>query len=226
MRKPPGAWSPQAMQYLKCIGSHVPSAGACGARVGTTESGGGTIPGESRISLATVRPYSAGAGGTCHPDYVSSGEGVDGTAVVFRERLNPPWWVWAVGALLGAPLAIAYGAAFGSPSGWLVFAAYVAILCTTLIATSPVICVDDLVLRAGRARLPLRHIGTASALDAEHMSNAKGIHGDRTAYLVTRNWCSHTGVLIEVTDDTDPHPYWLITSRDPAGLVAALHRSM
>jgi len=153
------------------------------------------------------------------------GEGVDGTDVTFRERLNPPWWVWVVGALLGAPLAVAYGAAFGLLSGWLVFGGYLVILCTTLIATSPVICVDNLVLRAGRARLPLHFVGTVSALDSEHMTNARGINGDRAAFLVTRNWCSHTGVLIEVTDETDPHPYWLVTSRDPAALVAALHRS-
>ena len=153
-------------------------------------------------------------------------EGVDGTAVAFRERLGPPWWVWVVGALLGAPLAVAYGAAFGSLSGWLVCAAYLAILCITLIATSPVICVDDLVIRAGRARLPLHYVGTVSALYPERMSNAKGINGDRAAYLVIRNWCSHTGVLIEVTDETDPHPFWLVTSRDPQGLAAALRRSM
>jgi hypothetical protein len=107
-----------------------------------------------------------------------------------------------------------------------VCAAYLAILCITLIATSPVICVDDLVIRAGRARLPLQYVGTVSALDPERMSNAKGINGDRAAYLVIRNWCSHTGVLIEVTDETDPHPFWLVTSRDPQGLAAALRRSM
>ncbi|MSW85157.1 MAG: DUF3093 family protein [Actinobacteria bacterium] len=215
------------MQNLKCMGNQVPSAGAFGARLGTTASGGGTIPRESRISLATVRPYSAGADGTCHPDSVSApSEGVDGTEVAFLERLNPPWWVWFVGALLGAPLAVAYGAAFGLASGWLVFGAYLVILCTTLITTSPVICVDDLVLRAGRARLPLQFVGTVSALDTDHMTNARGINGNRAAFLLTRNWCSHTGVLIEVTDETDPHPYWLVTSRNPEALVAALHRSV
>ena len=146
--------------------------------------------------------------------------------MAFRERLIPPWWVWIVGALLGMPLAVAYGAAFGSESGWLVGGVYLAILCTTLMATAPVICVDDHVVRAGRARLPLQFVGTISALDPERMSKAKGTNGDRTAYLVTRNWYSHSGVLIEVTDETDPHPYWLVTSRDPEALVAALHRSI
>ena len=173
-----------------------------------------------------MRPYSECAEGTCHPDRVSTPEeGTDGTAVVFRERLGPPWWVWLVGALLGAPLAVAYGAAFGAPSGWLIFCTYLAIVCTTLMGTSPVVCVDDCVLRAGRARLPLRYVGSVSALDAENMSKARGINGHRSAYVVTRNWCSHTGVLVEVTDHSDPHPYWLITSRDPEGLAAALHRS-
>lgn len=157
---------------------------------------------------------------------MSLGEGVDGTVVAFRERLRPPWWVWSVGALLGAPLGVAYGAAFGSLSGWLVYTSYLVILCTTLIATSPVICVDDLVIRAGRARLPLQYVGSISALDTEHMSKARGINGNRAAYLVTRNWCSHTGVLIEVTDETDPHPYWLVTSRDPVALVAAVHHNI
>ena len=83
--------------------------------------------------------------------------------------------------------------------------------------------VDDRVFRAGRARLPLRHVGRIAPLDTEQTRDARGRLADPAAYLCLRSWTSRT-VLVEVEDPDDPHPYWLVSTRrghDLAPVLAA-----
>jgi Kef-type K+ transport system membrane component KefB len=90
-----------------------------------------------------------------------------------------------------------------------------------LAATSTRVRVDDCVLRAGRARLPLTAIGDAEPLDASAMRDARR-HGDPRDYLVLRAWSSRRGVAVAVADPRDPHPRWLISSRHPEQLAQAI----
>jgi hypothetical protein len=50
---------------------------------------------------------------------------------------------------------------------------------------------------------------------------ALGPELDPAAHLVHRAWIGPV-VRIEVTDPDDPTPYWIVSSRDPDALVAAL----
>ena len=97
-----------------------------------------------------------------------------------------------------------------------------AILLGILLALgSPAVAAADGVLVAGRARIPLGLIGQAVPLEAAQMRLARGRELDARAYLCLRGWIAG-GVRVELTDPADPTPYWLVSSRDPAGLAAAI----
>ncbi len=148
-------------------------------------------------------------------------EGVDGTVVAYRERLHAPWYVWALATFLTASLGVAYGFYLGDVAGLSTFAVTEALAAWWLLSTAATVVVDDRVLRAGRARLPLRYVGRIAPLDQDQTRDARGRLADPAAYLCTRGWISRS-VLVEVDDDRDPHPYWLISSRDGHALARAL----
>ena len=89
---------------------------------------------------------------------------------------------------------------------------------------SPVIVVTDEGLRVGTAYLEREFWGQAQAfrgLEARH-ERGPGAHG--LAWLSLRPWIDPV-VKIEVSDPEDPTPYWLISSKNPEALLAALSDS-
>ena len=148
-------------------------------------------------------------------------EGVDGTVAAYRERVHAPVWLWLVGTALTASLGVAYGYRLGTVPGLVTFAVAQALLTWWLVATAPLVVVDDLVLRAGKARLPLRHVGRIAPLDSAQSRDAGGRLADPAAYLCLRSWVSRT-VLVEVEDPEDPHPYWLVSTRHGHDLARVL----
>lgn len=76
-------------------------------------------------------------------------------------------------------------------------------------------------LHAGKARIGLEHVGEVTPLDAEAMRRLAGQDADARAYLLLRPYLKR-GVRVEITDPADPAPYWLISSRRPDRLAAAL----
>ena len=89
---------------------------------------------------------------------------------------------------------------------------------------SPVIVITDEGLRVGTAYLEREFWGQAQAfrgLEARH-ERGPGAHG--LAWLSLRPWIDPV-VKIEVSDPEDPTPYWLISSKNPEALLAALSDS-
>lgn len=145
-------------------------------------------------------------------DAVAAVEGADGTTLAYRERLHAPWPVWLITIALSGMLGVAYGYPLGLTAGVVTFLLVQGLACWLLLATAPLLVVDDRVLRAGRARLPLRYVGRVAPLDPEQSREVRGPRADSAAYLCTRGWISRT-VLVEVDDTDDPHPYWLVSTR-------------
>ncbi len=147
-----------------------------------------------------------------------------GTGPPFRERLlpGPSGWLATVGLGLIAgialyPLAPTVGVVVG------VLAAVGAAV--ALVVTAPVIEVVDGELRAGRAHVPARLLGEVTAVsDAEAMRAELGPRLDARAYVCLRAW-ARTGVKAVLRDPADPTPYWLVSTRRPAELVAAVERA-
>ncbi len=151
-------------------------------------------------------------------------EGQDGENARHRERLHAHWALWAFTVFLTASLGIAYGRALGPLWGAITF--LVTMLCAAwlLLASAPVVQVDDHVLRAGRARLPRQHAGRVRVLSREEVRRLQGVDADSRAFRCVRSWVPGA-VVVEVTDPRDPHPYWLVSTRDPEGLARALATS-
>ncbi|TAK69480.1 MAG: DUF3093 domain-containing protein [Actinomycetota bacterium] len=149
-------------------------------------------------------------------------EGRDGVEVLYAERLVPAWWLWPITFGLAAVLAVAYGYAYGVAVGVVIVVAVQAALVAAILATAVVVRVDDRVFRAGRARLPLRYVGRVRALDPQAAALARGRGADVSAYFVLRTWSTSTAVEVEITDPADPHRSWLVSTRHPHAVVAAL----
>lgn len=149
-------------------------------------------------------------------------EGQDGTAVRFSERLYPRWWVWLVALGFAGVVVIAYWAALGGTAAVVTTVVAAGLIVALFLTGSPVVRVDDQVLRAGQARLPLRHVGRVRALDAATTREISTVGGDPTAHLMLRMMSTQEAVVVEVTDERDPHPYWLVSSGHAARLAAAL----
>ena len=142
---------------------------------------------------------------------------------LYRERLWPRAWVWLLGIGFGSSLGIAYGYAYGATAGWAVGAISTVLLLAGIAwlgMTAVQVWPDRLV--AGRAALPLRWVGRTAALDRERTVEASTTKADARAYLLLRTWAAPTSVVVEVTDPADPHPYWLVSTRRPEELAAAI----
>jgi hypothetical protein len=90
---------------------------------------------------------------------------------------------------------------------------------------SPEVVVEDSaegpVLRAGRAWIPLDQVARPVVLDRAPLRELLGPSSDARAYTCERPWL-HTAVRVDVTDPQDPTPYWVVETRTPDRLVAAL----
>ena len=93
-----------------------------------------------------------------------------------------------------------------------------------LVATSPVISVSLGELVAGRARVPVDLISTVTPFSGEEATLQRGRMLDARAWLLIRGWVSPV-VKIELSDDSDPTPYWIVSTRTPDALVAAVARA-
>lgn len=142
---------------------------------------------------------------------------------VFHERLlpGPGGWLGTVGAgVIAGIVPWPLDPVLGVATGVLVCAIAVAALATT----SPVVRVSAGVLHAGRAHIPLAALGEARPLDPDAMRWELGPGLDARAYVCLRAW-ARTGVRITIDDASDPVPYWLVSTREPQALVAALRSS-
>jgi Protein of unknown function (DUF3093) len=79
-------------------------------------------------------------------------------------------------------------------------------------------------LRAGAATLPLAIAGEVVALDEAQAQALRGPRADPRAFMLLRPYLK-LAVYIEVTGEHQDRPYWLIGTRRPAELAAAIERS-
>jgi hypothetical protein len=139
----------------------------------------------------------------------------------YRERLTVPLTWWVIAVLFAVSLLAAVGFYLGPVWGVSVFVAAVAVAAGLFLSAAVVIEVDDEELRVGRAVIGRSWIGSCRALDAAAAEERGGTGADARAHLVLRPYVP-TAVEITLDDPADPVPYWLISSRRPARLAAAL----
>jgi hypothetical protein len=149
-------------------------------------------------------------------------EGVDGKSPTFQERLWPSAGQWTFAFIMTASLGIAYGRAYGMDLGVIVGIVATIVVAIGMIVNAPLIQIDELNFRVGRARLPIQYVGKIQKLDEEQSRRARSTDANSNAHFQLRGGIKHT-VIVEVTDAQDPHPYWQISSRKPDELISALN---
>lgn len=148
-------------------------------------------------------------------------EGCDGQHVRWRERVWPGAGVWLLAMLMVGSLVIALDAAASAGLAALIGAVVGGLTTWLLMVSSPIIHVDERVIRADRARLPWPYVGDVIALDEREFRAAIGPQAHARAFLVVRPWV-RTGVKVTLRDPRDPHPYWIIGTHRPQRLRQAM----
>lgn len=140
---------------------------------------------------------------------------------MYRERLWPAPWVWALAFGFVGMLGWAMGFALGPAWGVAILAVGAVLVFLVITLTVPTITVDSVHLVAGQACLPRSSVARVQALDGPAMDRAVR-HPAVATYLLVRPWSSRSGVEIALHDPHDPHGCWLLTSRRPSVLTEAL----
>lgn len=138
----------------------------------------------------------------------------------YHERLtpSPAYWLLAlvaggfaaaallpVDALLAAAAGLAAAVATGSWIG--------------RSATAITVAAGE--LRVGAAHLPVALVHRVDILDREETRHALGPGLDARAFVCTRPWVG-TSVRVHLDDPADPTPYWVVVTRRPESLAAAI----
>jgi hypothetical protein len=138
----------------------------------------------------------------------------------YRERLVPPWWLPVVlllivpaTLLVFLPVSIGVGIAVA-------IVLYVGIV-GALLAGAPVVEVRAGELRAGRAHIAVDDLGAADALEDDEARRALRSGWDPADHHVISPW-TRSVVRVAVTDEQDPTPAWVVSTRRPRELAAAI----
>jgi hypothetical protein len=140
----------------------------------------------------------------------------------YRESLRVPvsWWIIAAAAVV--TLFVIVAVPVGTPAGLVVGGlAAVLLLALFLRYGGARVEVDDARLHAGRAEIDRTYLGTVEALTGDDARHAFGRDCDPKAFLVLRSYITGA-VRVQITDPADPAPYWVIATRHPDRLAAAL----
>jgi Protein of unknown function (DUF3093) len=143
--------------------------------------------------------------------------------LIYRERLLPGPMIFVITALI-IPASLLVFLPINMTVGVICAAVLYSACVVLLVIGSPRIEVTDSMLIAGRASLPLPNVGEATGFTGAAATVQRGPQLDARAWLVIRGWISPV-VKVEVLDASDPTPYWIVSTRHPNDLVAALAKA-
>ena len=144
---------------------------------------------------------------------------------VYHERLRVPlpWW------LLGLVVIVILGSELAAGFSWLAGAAVYAVLAAVWVALllswgRPRVEVAGGELTADGARLALAAAGEVATLDRAQTRAISGPRADPAAFSLIRPYLREA-VYVEVTDPAAGPTYWVVGTRHPAALAAAINSS-
>lgn len=144
--------------------------------------------------------------------------------MTYRERVYPRWGTFLVLWLFSTMLGIAYSAAINPWAGSLIFAGIGLGGSLVLVWRSPVIQVFDQSNNAricvGLACIPRDIVSKVDVLTSESMAQTVRTGDYSTAYVEQRGGLP--GVLLQLSDQNDPHGYWLVSTRHPQDFAQSL----
>jgi len=145
-----------------------------------------------------------------------------GGKTLWKERLSVPWWLWPVAFGLAALLATeVYLGAPGRPL-LLPYLVLLPLAGAGLWALGRIrVVIRDGELWVDDARLPVGFVSEVVPLDAAAKRLVLGPHAEPYAFVVHRPWIPGA-VQVHLDDPADPTPYWVVSSRRPEALAAAI----
>lgn len=142
--------------------------------------------------------------------------------VGYDERLHVPLRWWALLTMFLATVLLAFLVATPAWAAFAVTGTLALVAVAVLVGYGAArVSVHDGTFRAGRAQIPVSLLGAPVALDAAASHRVAGVDADARAYLLLRPYVKRS-VRVPVQDPADPAPYWLVSTRRPDRLVAAL----
>ncbi|SEB88802.1 Protein of unknown function [Rhodococcus koreensis] len=149
--------------------------------------------------------------------------------VLYSERLWVPVWWWAVGLFVAGLLAAEVHMGAPGLRAWLPYVLLLPLPVWGLVWLSRlrVEVVEEpsgVHLRVGQAHLPVDVIARVAEVPGSAKSAALGRQLDPAAFVQHRVWVKPMALIV-LDDPEDPTPYWLISTRRPAELLAALDRA-
>jgi len=148
-------------------------------------------------------------------------------STVYRERLWVPVWWWPVAFAAAALLAAEIHMGAEGLRSWLPYVLLFPVPVWVLLWLSRhrIQIAPDATgtpeLRVDRAHLPVGFIARAALVSPTAKSAALGRQLDPAAYVQHRAWIGSMVVLV-LDDPEDPTPYWLVSTRRPEKVLAAL----
>jgi hypothetical protein len=167
----------------------------------------------AEATLGTVDPSSDGS---------QVGDAPAAGAVAYRESLRTPWWWYVASVGIACLLAAEFHISGLRLTDWIPFGTLVplSILLVWWMGRSRLeISAGELRIRD--AHLPLQYVSGAVALNEPTLRRVVGREGDPAAYVSIRPWIG-PGVQVWIDDEDDPTPYWIVSSRHPDRVVAAI----
>lgn len=137
-----------------------------------------------------------------------------------------PWWWWPIGLGLSAVLATEVNMGVRNLPDWLPYAVLAVVAVGVLLWLGHVeVKVTGAgagaELWAGDAHLPASVVSRSAVVPRSAKSAAMGRQLDPAAFVLHRTWVGPM-VLVVLDDPDDPTPYWLVSSRHPDRVLAAL----
>lgn len=138
----------------------------------------------------------------------------------YRERLWPAPWIGLIAAL-AIPASLLTFAPINAVVGAVVGTVLALGVVGAAVLTAPTIAVSEGVLHAGSAHVPVSFVGGTTVARGDDARLARGQQLDARAHLVLRPDVAPV-LRIDLTDPDDPTPYWLVSTRHPEELAAAI----
>jgi hypothetical protein len=140
----------------------------------------------------------------------------------YEERLRVPGMWWVVGMFFALTFVTAVGFYAGPMVAVVAGVVTAAGVAAALLWYGSIrLHVDAVGLHVGRAVLEWPYVGEVRVHDRASTRSRLGAGADHAAWLLVRGFVPGS-LEVTVNDPADPHPYWLVSTRNPEGLAQVI----
>lgn len=148
----------------------------------------------------------------------------------YSERLTVPWWLWPIAIAIAAVASAEIFLGAYPKINWIPYAVFIPLTVYGLIRLGGIrVSVDvpssePAEVRVDDAHIPLSYVTDVNVLDYAAKIELLGPAAAPNVFIVQRPWI-RSAVRIVIDDPADPTPYWIVSSRRPDRLAAAINAS-